>query len=71
MRDNEICVSALELPSFLYEDPADYDPNNMEKGLCMGHLLINVSVFDLDQFYLTYSADMETHLPRATISPGE
>jgi hypothetical protein len=44
MRDGVVSVMGTQLPSFLYDDPANYDPDDIDKGLCKGPLLISVSV---------------------------
>jgi hypothetical protein len=39
----EYKITANHVPSFLYEDPLKFDPNNVFTGFMRGHFLICVS----------------------------
>ena len=44
LKDNDIKVLAINWPTFMYQDYT-CDPNDHEKGLCRGHLVVSVSRF--------------------------
>lgn len=39
----DIRITSLDFPTFLYDEGTDYDPENIEKGLLRGKLLVRVS----------------------------
>jgi hypothetical protein len=54
--DNDYLVTAEDVPSFLYEDPLKYNPENVFTGLLRGRFLICICEMehpctDIDQFY--------------------
>jgi hypothetical protein len=43
VQDGKIKIKTAHYPTFLYDEAVDYDPNEIDKGLCRGHFLLRVS----------------------------
>jgi hypothetical protein len=43
VQDGKIRIKAQYYPTFMYDEETEYDPEEMDKGLCRGHFLLRVS----------------------------
>jgi hypothetical protein len=43
VQDGKIKIKASHYPTFMYDEDTEYDPLEIDKGLCRGHFLIRVS----------------------------
>jgi len=43
VQDGKIKIKATHYPTFLYDESMGYDPQEIDKGLFRGHLLLRVS----------------------------
>lgn len=44
LQDGRIPVCSTDFPSFLYAHDTEYDPEDIQEGLCRGPLLVKVRI---------------------------